>query len=146
MFLVRFFKQRTLASILASKQVQRGSAEYLSARNEMRERLGRWINKPTKNVNGFTPLHYASFHGDHKVIKYLVKNGANMQALNPDGMGMMHLAAQGDQPYSLTYFKTYGLSIDAKDFQSSTPLLWAFQSVSILAIYYLLGWEPELDA
>jgi hypothetical protein len=47
MFLIRFFKQRVLASLLASKQAQRGSPEYLSARNEMRERLGRWINQPT---------------------------------------------------------------------------------------------------
>lgn len=101
---------------MASKVAPRGSNEYLSARNEMRERLGRWINKPTTNADGFTPLHYASYFRDHKLIKYLVKNGANIHAINPNGMGMMHLAAQGDQPYSLTYFKTYGLSINAKDF------------------------------
>jgi hypothetical protein len=59
---------------------------------------------------------------------------------------MMHLAAQGDRSYSLTYFKTHGLSIDTKDFQNSMPLHWAFQSVSKLAIYYLLGWQPDLDA
>ena len=109
MFLVRFFKQRTLASIQANKLAPRGSAEYLSARNEMRERLARWINKPAKNFHSYTPLHFASFFGDHNVIKYLVKNGANIHALNPAGKGMMHLAAQGDQAYSLTYFKTYGL-------------------------------------
>ena len=67
-----------------------------------------WVNTPAKstgNNEGFYPLHYASFHGNSRLIKMLVKNGADPFAKNKSGINMMHVAAQGDEAFSLTYFK-----------------------------------------
>lgn len=58
----------------------------------------------------------------------------------------MHIAAQGDQPYALTYFKSLGLSIDDRDYENSTPLHWAFVGGATIAIYYLLSWKPDVNA
>lgn len=51
---------------------------------------------PTKNEEGFTALHFASFNGNAKTIRMLVKNRANIHAKNLQGISMMHVAAQGD--------------------------------------------------
>jgi len=34
--------------------------------------LQEWINQPSKGEEGFTCLHFATFHGNMKLIKYLV--------------------------------------------------------------------------
>jgi len=39
--------------------------------------LKKWVNKQTLGEEGFTALHYASFHGNLGVIKYLMKKGAD---------------------------------------------------------------------
>ena len=80
------------------------------------------------------------------MIKLLVKNGANIYAKNPLGLGMMHMGAQSDQAYTLAYFRSKGLSVNDIDSQGSTPLHCAFDNGSQIAIYYLLGWHPDLDA
>jgi ankyrin repeat protein len=41
-----------------------------------------WINKPSMGEEGFYALHFASFHGNIKLIKMLVRNGANVLAKN----------------------------------------------------------------
>ena len=41
-----------------------------------------YINTPTKGDEGFAPLHFASFHGNVKMIKLLVKYGADVFAKN----------------------------------------------------------------
>ena len=41
------------------------------------------------------------------------------------GLNVMHVAAQGDQAYSLTYFRECGLDINSKDDEGCTPLHWA---------------------
>ena len=53
---------------------------------EVRRSVRKWINTPALNVgtnDGFYPLHYASFHGNSKLIKLLIKNGADPFAKNP---------------------------------------------------------------
>ena len=85
-------------------------------------------------------MHYASFHGNVKMIKLLVKNGANIYVKNKMGINLMHVAAQGDQAYSLTYFREKGISINSLDDEESTPIHWACFSGSHTASYYLQSW------
>ena len=59
---------------------------------------------------------------------------------------MLHVAAQGDQAYSLTYFKERGLSIKSKDKEKSTPLHWACCAGSDTASYYLQSWGVDVNA
>ena len=59
---------------------------------------------------------------------------------------MLHVAAQGDQPVSLYFFKQLGIDVNAKDNRGSTPLHWACYSRSEIAICYLLAWEININA
>ena len=55
----------------------------------------------------------------------------------------MHIAAQGDQPISLFFFKMKGMHLCAKDKRGSTPLHWACYQGSEVALIYLLGWLKQ---
>ena len=63
-----------------------------------------WINLPSQGEEGFTALHFASFHGNMSLIHFLVTHGADVHAKNNQDINMLHVAAQGDQPVSLAYF------------------------------------------
>jgi palmitoyltransferase ZDHHC13/17 len=103
-----------------------------------------WINKKT-DEDGFTALHFASFRGNINVINMLLDNGADMYMRNNFGINVLHVAAQGDQPISLYYFKQKGLDIKSKDNRNSTPMHWACYSKSEIALCYLLSWVHDLD-
>ena len=53
---------------------------------------------------------------------------------------MLHVAAQGDSPQALYYFKQLGLDIDATDRKKSTPLHWAAFSGAELSVAYITAW------
>ena len=57
----------------------------------------------------------------------------------------MHVAAQGDQPIALYYFKEHGIDLRSKDARGSTPLHWACYSKSEIALCYLLSWTDNLE-
>ena len=59
---------------------------------------------------------------------------------------MLHVAAQGDQAYSLTFFKEQGISINSEDEEKSTPLHWACFAGSDTATYYLQSWGCKVNA
>ena len=62
------------------------------------------------------------------------------------GINMMHVAAQGDQAYSLTYFYKQGLGVNSVDNEGSTPLHWACFAGSDTASYYLQSWDCHVNA
>jgi ankyrin repeat protein len=72
--------------------------------------------------------------------------GADIYAVDKRGINMFHVAAQGDQAYSLAFFREKGMSIFATDNEQSTPLHWACVSGSDTAIYYLLAWGADVLA
>lgn len=69
-----------------------------------------------------------------------------MHVRNKQGINMLHVAAQGDQAYSLTFFKTKGVPLNDTDHENSTPLHWACFAGSDTAIYYLLAWGLDVNA
>lgn len=79
------------------------------------------------------------------MIEALVQNGADITALNNFGISAIHVAAQGDQPISLYYFKLKGMDMRIKDSRGSSPLHWACYSKSEVALCYLLAWVKDLD-
>jgi ankyrin repeat protein len=54
-----------------------------------------------------------------------VRNGAEIRARTSKGLGVMHLAAQAENVYALTYFRDRGISINDLDDEKCTPLHWA---------------------
>ena len=55
--------------------------------------LKKWINRHTLGEEGFTALHFASFHGNLKMIRYLMSQGADIFARNRHNINMLHVAA-----------------------------------------------------
>ena len=53
----------------------------------------------------FSPLHFASFKGNMKAIRVLIANYADIYSENAYGLGMLHVAAQGDAGNALYFFK-----------------------------------------
>ena len=153
-FLITYYKQRLaqhLKEIECSRQ-NKANPEQLNAetinniKNEVRSRVAQWINTPSQSEQGFYPLHFASFHGNIQLIKLLMRNKADHTVKTSEGINMLHVAAQGDQAYSLTYFKYKGLSIMSKDKERSTPLHWACCAGSDTASYYLQSWGVDVNA
>lgn len=107
--------------------------------------MKRWVNAQTSR-DSFTALHYASYMGNYELCKLLIEIGADTDTVNLNGLNVLHIAAQGDQPVTLYYFhKIVGMSITCKDFNGSTPLHWACYSNSELALIYISSWMKTKD-
>jgi ankyrin repeat protein len=74
------------------------------------------------------------------MAKTLIDNGADKDIRNAMGLDVLHIAAQGDQPMSLYFFKTLHMDLTSVDNRGSTPIHWACFSSSEVALLYLLGW------
>ena len=108
------------------------------------EMLSQYIN--VQDEEGNTVLLYASFKGNIDVITTLISSGANVQIRNNMGLSVMHMAAQGDRPHLLIYFKDkYNLNICDKDYNGNTPLHWACHTTAENAINFLLYWMPNIN-
>jgi len=54
-----------------------------------------WANAPTDE--DFTALHFATYHGNYSLIKFLLDNAsADIHKRNKFGSSVLHVAAQGD--------------------------------------------------
>jgi hypothetical protein len=121
--------------------------------DEMRIRLGieakreikKWVNEKTEQ--GFTALHYCAYRGNIDSINKLIENDAEIEVTNRRGLNVLHMAAQGNQPNALVYFKEkYHMNIQSVDDLGSTPLHWACYTGSETAVLYLLSWPQSLNA
>ena len=82
------------------------------------------MNCITRKDN-FTALHYASFRGNIVICDLLIERGADYYMKNLYGLNVIHIAAQGDQPITLFYFKEKCMNLTCTDNRASTPLHWA---------------------
>lgn len=105
-----------------------------------------WINQETEGNEGYTALHFASFHGNLSIIRFLESHGADIYAVNRNNLNMLHVAAQGNQPPSIVYFLDRGFEVNSRDNVNSTPLHWACFSGSGAAVAYLVANEAKVNA
>lgn len=104
-----------------------------------------WINE--KSEQGNTALHYASYRGNIEIISKLIDNGAEVEVVNNRGLNVLHMAAQGNQPGSLIYFKEkFSMNIQSVDDLGSTPLHWACYTGSEISVLFLTSWNIKLDS
>lgn len=89
------FNNRTLCIQVLLQKAKQDMYQY---------QVAEWVNLKTSK-DEFTSLHYASFKGNIQIVQMLMDNGADMYSRNMHGLNVVHIAAQGDQPISLFYFK-----------------------------------------
>jgi len=80
------------------------------------------------------------------MIRHLVRYGADVKAVNRQGINMLHVSAQGDSPVSLAYFLEKGLDINSIDHRHSTPLHWAAFSHAECILNYIIAWGGDLNS
>jgi len=121
--------------------------------DEMKIRLGidaqkqieKWVNQKSKR-QGYTALHYSAFNGNLDILEKLIKYKADVEISNNRGLNVLHMAAQGDSPNILIYFKEkFNMNIQSVDEICSTPLHWACYSGSESALNFLLSWDINLN-
>lgn len=106
-----------------------------------------FINSQTETEK-LTPLHYASFRGNLQIIKLLIENSADINALSINGLNMLHKAAQGNKPSIIVYYnKKYNMDLNSTDKDSLNALHLATISGMDSSVVYLLslGIDPNLQ-
>ena len=99
-----------------------------------------------EDIDGNTPLLFAAFRGNIEIIKELINHGVDYKKKNNSGLNVLHMAAQGDRPNVLIYFKEkYNMNINEVDENGSTPLHWACYMSSEISINYILSWINHND-
>ena len=106
--------------------------------------LRAYVNMPDEDSN--TPLLYATFKGSYDKVECLIKNGAKVEMRNFMGLSVMHMAAEGDKPNMLIYFKNkYGFNVNDRDYPGNTPLHWACHMAAENSINFLLSWVDDIN-
>ena len=129
-----------LVQHVSVNQVKDTSPEYAS-------QLAFWVNQFSNDH--FTCLHFAVFRGNkvpttQELITLFIEIGADIAATNKQGLSVMHIAAQGDQPLSLALLHyQYGINYLGLDDKRSTALHWAAYLGSDQAAALLLAWDKE---
>ena len=79
------------------------------------------------------------------MIRLLHRYGADLEKKNHLGLTSLHLAAQADKAFAITFLYKKGANIDCIDNEGLTPLHWACYMASDEAIYFLLAWTKALN-
>ena len=76
------------------------------------------------SLDGFTPLHLASFFGSSEIAKYLIEKGADVNSIakNPTKVMPLHSAAAGHHNDICELLVLHGADVNAKQQAGFTPL------------------------
>lgn len=103
----------------------------------------KWLRQ--RNAEFLTCLHYCSFNGLVQGIKLLMDLEVPFET-NPDGLGPVHYAAQGDCILSLMFFRDNKVSLENVDEKGGTPLHWACNSGNEQAVFFLTAWGVSINS
>lgn len=83
---------------------------------ELAEKLGR-----LKGLFGYTPLHEAVAGGHHKIVEFLLENGAHINCRANRGYTPLHLAAKNGHEECVKVLLNHGADISLMDDNGKTP-------------------------
>ena len=123
----------------------------------------------TKRIfNDFTPLHNAAFYGKLEVVKYLISQGAEVNAKTKDGKTALDIAKERGWSEIVDYFSnsaeapaeftaaeqaeidkfcaTYGKDVKARYDGGKTLLHYAVDRGNLAVVKYLVSQEADVNA
>jgi ankyrin repeat protein len=104
------------------------------------------INAQNKH-NKRTPLHLAIFTGNIEVIKYLIEQGAKINARDRVDLTPLHHAVYGGDIKIVKYLVEHGADVSSQDSNKDTPLHISVQSdTNIEVTKYLISKGSALNA
>jgi hypothetical protein len=114
-------------------RVGRAMAAAANKQNEaIKTRLVNWVDS-----NGATMLHHASDEWGVAVVKYLISEGASVDAKDNDGDTPLHLAAINDNIEVVKLLVSKKANVNAKNNDGETPLDYAKITNNTAIVDYL---------
>ena len=113
--------------------VQRRNIEVVQYLLSLEPKLD--INK--KDIQGKSPLHYASLQSIFSLVELLVDNGADVNAYDYDGNTPIHLATYSTSTRSASYLIDHGADVNAENNSDQRPLDLAYQNNNETMIQFL---------
>ena len=93
----------------------------------------------TKDKGGNTPMLFAAFRGNIKIMEKMIDLGVKYNCVNNAGLNIIHMASQSDCANVIVYFKEkYKFNLFDNDDLNNNSLHWACSSGSKSALDYLL--------
>jgi len=71
---------------------------------------------------GFTALHWAAQCGHEDIVRYLLQNGAQVDAINSNGDTALHLSAWKDHPHVASLLLKFKANKNIKNQDGKIPL------------------------
>ncbi|MFJ5423623.1 ankyrin repeat domain-containing protein [Wolbachia endosymbiont of Drosophila barbarae] len=115
--------------------------------NTSTEDIGKELEKHnTRDENGMTPLHHAAANGDVKTAKYLIDDGANVDAQDKGRHTPLHYAAAYGCVEIAEYLVVNEANVNAQDKDGHTPLHYAAIHGYVEIAEYLIDNGADVDA
>jgi len=99
-----------------------------------------------EDADGNTSIIYGAYRGNLRIIQILIDYGASIDVNTINGLNILHMAAQGDNPNIIIYFKEkYKMSIYSVDYKGNTPLHWACFNCAEHSVNFLLSFMKDIN-
>uniref|UniRef100_A0AAT9UR03 Ankyrin repeat containing protein n=1 Tax=Apapanepox virus TaxID=3049969 RepID=A0AAT9UR03_9POXV len=94
-----------------------------------------------KNRIGNTPLMYAS---NPCIVKLLLEKGADPNTSNDNGFTPLHTAVNTHSLETTSILLSYGVTVDAKDYEGNTPLMYGLSYPDVVKLLLQKGANPNV--
>ena len=99
-----------------------------------------------EDADGNTSILYAAYRGNITIIEILIEYGASIDVTSINGLNILHMAAQGDNPNVIIYFtEKYKMSIYCQDLQGNNSLHWACFNCAEHSVNFLLSLMKDIN-
>ncbi|MCB1122978.1 MAG: ankyrin repeat domain-containing protein, partial [Verrucomicrobiae bacterium] len=146
---IKFWSVFLSLGVLFSAQVEAATLAEAIEKQEMFQVeaiLTKDVDVNEAQVDGMTPLHWAVYHDDAKLVKRLIDLGANATAANRYGITPLYLACQNGSADAIRLLLEAGADPDSAINGGETALMTAARTGKVNAVEVLIEAGANVDA